>query len=364
VLVAGFVYIALAVGLLALWAAGFNPYCGYDFLLGRPLLLWGAAAYACMALACFGGVRKQYALAGAAALAAAHASFLTLAWQASGYLCPACAVFLGIEVALAGLLVLAPVKKQYPVLLSIAGAFSLVSVILLVYSPSVFGHVLPDGGVPEDVAVVADNRPVAVEGVSVSDDRVARKLPAVQSRLDGQAVARIREASPEVAPAPPAAAGGPAVAAPDKASSGEQEKEASPAAKASSGGQEKEVPLAAEKPLVAVMTVDGQQVQLDISRRPVLYFTWWCPACREVLAEVARLPAEKRPYLVAVCHTGIDVSRSVAELAGVGLSAADYYISRGDRNNAFPVFLQYAGGKAETVTGKKAVLEKLRKGEM
>lgn len=329
-LVAGFVYIALAVGLLALWAAGFNPYCGYGFLLGRPLLLWGAAAYACMALACFGGVRKQYALAGAAALAAVHASFLALAWRDSGYLCPACAVFLVIEATLAGLLVFAPVKKRYLVLLSLAGAFLFVSVTLLAYNPSVFGHVLANAGVPEGDPAGADNKPVVAEGVSAPGGHVAGKLPAVQSRPDGQAVARIREASPEVAPAPPAAAGGP-----------------------------KEVPLAPEKPWVAVMTVEGQEVQLDISRRPVLYFTWWCPACREVLQEIAGFPPEERPYLVAVCLAGVDVSRSFQELADLGMRDAELYISRKGPGNVLPALVLVEEGQARTVAGRLAVLQEV-----
>lgn len=293
---------------------------------------------------------------------ALHTFFLTLAWRNSGYLCSACAVFLSIEAALAGLLVFASIKKRYPVLLSLAGAFLLMSVILLAYDPSGFGHVLPDSGVPENAPTAADDKLVALGEAAAFEGRVAGELP-VSERHSGGAVVTHTAGGNTGATLAPAAADDPGVVIPDKASFGEKERERFSAMKASSGEREKEPLPAAEKPLVAVMTTDGRQVQLDVSRRPLLYFSWWCPACREVLREVGGLPKERRPYLVAVCYTGIDVSRSARELAEAGLADTELYVSRGSPGDALPALLLIEGGKAKTVNGKNAVLREVWKGE-
>ncbi len=345
---AGLAYFILTLASLILWSTGFNPYCGYGLFLGRPLLLWGATAYACMAVLCFAGVRKKVAVAGAAFLPAVHAAVLALAWRDFGYLCPACVVFLGIEAVLAAFVVFARSRKRYPVFLSLAGFFLLVGTGLLAYNPSVSGYVMPAGSAAEAVAGVAGSEAVAPDGAVASG--IPEKPPV------GVAAADARQAEP----------GRPTVYSPAANKAQTVAKGAGAAAPQNSpvsGAQKDEKKQAEKGPSVAVMTPDGRQVEFDLSQRPALYFAWWCPACREVLKEVARLPAEKRPYLVAVYFTPVDVSRSAGELAEVGLSGIEFYISRESPGGGLPALLFLEDGRAKTVNGKAAVLREIGKGE-
>lgn len=346
---AGSVYFALALGSLLLWSVGFDPYCGSGLLLGRPLLLWGAAAYACMAALCFGSVERRFVLTGAYFLAAVHAFFLALAWRDSGYLCPACASFLGFETALAVLLYFVRgSKRRYPVLLTLAGVFLLAGAGLLAYNPSVSGYVMPAGRAAEVVAGVAGSEVVAPDG-AVTSGIPEKPSVGVAAADAGQAEPGRPTVYSPVANKAQAVTKGAGAAAPENSSvSGAQMGEKDPAAKG---------------PSVAVMTPDGRQVKLDLLQRPTLYFAWWCPACLEVLKEVARLPAEKRPYLVAVYLTPVDVSRSAGELAEVGLSGIEFYISRESPGGGIPALLFLEDGRAKTVKGKAAVLREMGKGE-
>ncbi|MBE3582142.1 MAG: hypothetical protein IMW96_11025 [Thermoanaerobacteraceae bacterium] len=345
---AGLAYFILALGSLTLWSKGFNPYCGYGLFLGRPLLLWGATAYACMTVLCFAGARRKVAVAGAAFLPAVHAAVLVLAWRDSGYLCPACAAFLGIEAVLAAFMVFAQSRKRYPVFLSIAGFFLLVGTGLLAYNPSVSGYVMPAGSAAEAVAGVAGSEAVAPDGAVASC--IPEKPPV------GVAAADAGQAEP----------GRPTVYSPAANKAQTVAKGAGAAAlqnSSVSGAQKDEKKQVEKGPSVAVMTPDGRQVKLDLSQRPALYFAWWCPACREVLREVAHIPVEKRPYLVAVCSTGADVSRTAAKLAEVGLGDPVFYISRETPGNVLPALLLPGTGGIKTVGGKVAVLREIRKGE-
>ncbi|GAF24696.1 thiol-disulfide isomerase and thioredoxins [Moorella thermoacetica Y72] len=349
---AGFVYFALTLGSLLLWSVGFDPYCGSGLLLGRPLLLWGAAAYACMAALCFGSVERRFVLAGASFLATVHAFFLALAWRDSGYLCPACASFLGVEIALVVLLYFVRSKKRYPVLFAFALAwvFLLAGVGLLAYNLPVFRHWLFEGGMTAAEAgpAFAGNGAEAPSEEPVSGNLEKPPVGAAASDAGQAEHSRQQVYSSAVNKAQAVANGAGAAVTQNSPVSGARMNEKNPAAKRLS---------------VAVMTPDGRQAELDLSRRPVLYFDWWCPACREVLKEAVRLLAEKRPYLVAVCFTPVDVSRSAGELAEVGLSGIEFYISRESPGGGLPALLFLEDGRAKTVNGKAAVLREIGKGE-
>lgn len=348
---AGLAYFILALGSLVLWSMGFNPYCGSGLFLGRPLLLWGAAAYACMAVLCFGGIERRFVITGAFSLAAIHTFFLVLAWRDSGYLCPACASFLGVEAALAVLLYFSRQgKKRYPVLLTLAGVFLLVSTGLMAYNPYVFRHGLFEGGVTTAEAGPAfeGNGVEAPSEESVSGNLEKPPVGAAASDAEQAELGRPTVYSPAANKAQTVAKGAGAAA---------------PQNSPVSGAQKDEKKQAEKGPRVAIMTPDGRQVKLDLSQRPALYFAWWCPACREVLREIAHIPVEKRPYLVAVCSTGADVSQSAAKLAEAGLEDSAFYISRETPGNVLPALLLPGTGGIKTVGGKVAVLREIRKGE-
>ncbi|QGP93383.1 hypothetical protein MGLY_27910 [Neomoorella glycerini] len=321
---AGLAYFILALASLILWSTGFNPYCGYGLFLGRPLLLWGATAYACMAVLCFAGAKRKVAIAGAAFLPAVHAAVLALAWRDSGYLCPACVTFLVIEAVLAAFLVFARGRKQYPVFLSLAGVFLLVGTGLLAYNPSVSGYVMPAGSAAEAVSGGAGSEAVVPDGAAAFG--TPEKSPVGMAAVDAG----------QVEPGRPLVYNPPAGAAPALADS---------AAAAVPG---KKYPVA-KGPSVAVTTAGGKKVELDLSQRPALYFAWWCPACREVLREMARLAGEKRPYLVSVSYTAGDVNRSLQEVARAGLPGGEVYFSRGVPGNpgGIPVLLYAEGGEVK-----------------
>jgi thiol-disulfide isomerase/thioredoxin len=351
VALAGFVYFALALGSLFLWYVGFDPYCDSGLLLGRPLLLWGAAAYTFTAALCFGGVERRFVLTGASFLAAFHAFFLALAWRGSGYLCPACASFFGVEAALAVSLSFARGNRRYPVLLALAAVVMLAAVGFLAYNPSVFRPVLHDDGLPAAEAV-----PVAEGGEAVEKTPKGPASADKEKTPEGQMAADVGQAKQSRSQVYNSYA--------SKAQTVTKSVEAAVPQNSFVSEPQKDVKDPAVKgPSVVVKTADGRQAELELSRRPVLYFAWWCPACREVLKELAGLPPERRPYPVAVCFTPVDVSRSAGELAEVGLSGIEFYISRESPGGGLPALLSLEDGKAKTVNGKAAVLREIGKGE-
>jgi len=73
-----------------------------------------------------------------------------------------------------------------------------------------------------------------------------------------------------------------------------------------------------------VQTEEGAEMDLDLTKKPALLFSWWCSHCGEALQWAASLPESKRPHLVAIYNEGNYVAETNAKLAAYGLKTVYY----------------------------------------
>jgi hypothetical protein len=109
---------------------------------------------------------------------------------------------------------------------------------------------------------------------------------------------------------------------------------------------------------LAVETLDGEEVLLDLRERPALLFAWWCSHCTTALHAAAGLPERERPYLVAAYLRGGDTPKIKQKLAEAGL-AGPYYLLPGEPSvGEVPALLWWEGGGGlRVVRGGDAVQE-------
>lgn len=109
-----------------------------------------------------------------------------------------------------------------------------------------------------------------------------------------------------------------------------------------------------------VFTPGGADTYLDLREKPALFFAVWCSHCPEALKEAAKLPPEKRPYLVVTYLRERDAEKVREKLAGAGLAGEPYYLlqSPPEGVQVVPSLVWWDGG-IKCVTGSIAVAERL-----
>lgn len=314
---AGLIYLLLAAGSLILWSGGFDPYqcitsaCGsLSTVLGRPLLLWGAAYYSLSAVLCFSGLvvtKRKAVLAIIYGGVAAHALLLLLAWRGTGELCPTCLKFLLVEALQAIYVTVYPPGRLRRIPAALAAAGLMMVAGLLAFNP----RVVPAAAAP---AVP----PARIVPAALADKGESTGLP--------------------------------------KQDFGEKKR---PAASKSLPSSAKNVTN--KNPGLAVTTLDNNSVTLDLVAHPALFVAWWCLHCDEALQEVARLPEGRRPYLVFTYLRGNDQGEIEAKLHRNGLEGATVYLAseppEGVKGVPALVFLD--NGQVSHVEGVKAIEGKL-----
>ena|GEM_PF-2671179 len=92
---------------------------------------------------------------------------------------------------------------------------------------------------------------------------------------------------------------------------------------------------------ISVSTLDGKPFTLDATRKPVLFFAWWCPHCKNLLKGMAGMPAPGRPVLVSTFLKGRDFKedqdRTTDALLEAGIQPGDGWTVYLDRTGAAPV---------------------------
>lgn len=314
---AGLIYLLLAAGSLILWSGGFDPYqcitsaCGYlSTILGRPLLLWGAAYYSLSAVLCFSGLavtKRKAVLAIIYGGVAAHALLLFLAWRGTGELCPTCLKFLLVEAMQAVYVTVYPPGRLRRVPAALAAAGLVVVAGLLAFNP----RVVPAAAMP----AVPPAKVIPAVPVEKGEKAGLPKLDYV-------------------------------------------EKKKSTGLKSLPSSVKNDTN---KNPGLAVTTLDNRPVTLDLAARPALFVAWWCSHCEEALQEVARLPEGRRPYLVFTYLQGDDQGEIEAKLKRYGLEGTVVYLASEPPEGVkgVPVLVFLENGQVSHVEGVKAIEEKL-----
>jgi len=331
----GLIYLLLTLGSFCLWLIGFDPYScpslacsAVSHFFGRPLLLWGAAYYSLSAVFCFSGLiatKRKGALAVIYSGVTAHALLLLLAWRRTGELCPTCLRFLLVEALLAAYITVRPAGRSWKWPSAVAAASLVMISGILAFNP----QVAPVAAMPEvPPAVVAES--------SFGQDDTASPSREIEVQ--------------------------------------EQQKYRYQVWTAIKTGAEKETPSFSQGlpssvenslPALKVTTPDGQGVTLDISRRPALFFSWWCSHCMDALQEVAKLPEDRRPYLVGTYLRGDDLPKFRAKLEEAGLKEATLYLASTPPEGiqAVPALVFVDGGRISHAEGVAAIVNRLKKKE-
>ena len=104
-----------------------------------------------------------------------------------------------------------------------------------------------------------------------------------------------------------------------------------------------------------VLTLEGESKYLDITAKPALIFASWCPHCDDALKEAAKLPQEKRPYLVVTYLREGDIKKAREKLNGSGLKNETYYLAPDPPSGleAVPSFLHWNHGLEIAIFGEE-----------
>lgn len=100
-------------------------------------------------------------------------------------------------------------------------------------------------------------------------------------------------------------------------------------------------------PKIKVLTMQGSEVELDISKKPALLFSWWCSHCDHTLEDLAQCEPEDRPYLIVVYPKGNNDKDFIEQkLSSNGLPGATYYIYKHQPPiQSIPITVWWADGK-------------------